>query len=157
MALIQCIDCGKYISTLAVFCPNCGRPNEQNKEPFYPELSGEILKRIALGHRIVCSDDICVGIINESGFCGTCGKHFSWNKEEASKKGHPDKAESKLSCPECGSTQITAQKKGFSSGDAAITGVIFGPLAGFVGGHIGADQIQLTCLACGHLWNPPKK
>lgn len=28
MALVPCVDCGKEISTLAVSCPNCGRPSD---------------------------------------------------------------------------------------------------------------------------------
>ena len=30
MALVKCIDCGKEISTHAVYCPNCGRPVSGN-------------------------------------------------------------------------------------------------------------------------------
>src|SRR5438874_795787 len=31
MALIPCIDCGKEISSVAVACPNCGRPLDREQ------------------------------------------------------------------------------------------------------------------------------
>ncbi len=51
-----------------------------------------------------------------------------------------------VTCPKCGSTQITAQKRGFSMGRALVGGV--------VGGFIGSKKIILTCLVCGHTFKP---
>jgi len=44
-------------------------------------------------------------------------------------------------CPKCGSTQITAQKRGLSMGRALIGGYRFG--------LIGNRKIEITCLKCG--------
>lgn len=56
-------------------------------------------------------------------------------------------------CPMCGSTQLTANKKGYSlkkgvSG-MALTGVI-----GLLGGLFGSNDIIITCLACGNRFKP---
>ena len=46
----------------------------------------------------------------------------------------------------CGSTQLTANKKGFSVGQAVAGGII--------GGAIGMNKIKITCLKCGNTFNP---
>ena len=56
-------------------------------------------------------------------------------------------------CPKCRSTQITANKKGFGLGKAAVGGVLLGPL-GLLGGVIGGNKIRITCLKCGHVFQP---
>jgi hypothetical protein len=75
MALTQCLDCGKDVSTFAISCPNCGRPlDSQQKE------------------RIACPDGRCTGTIGEEeGTCGTCGKTTNWkDDEEETCVGTPD-------------------------------------------------------------------
>jgi ribosomal protein S27AE len=49
-------------------------------------------------------------------------------------------------CPKCGSSQLTANKKGFSIGQAVAGGII--------GGSIGMNKIKITCLKCGNVFNP---
>ncbi|WP_053071130.1 hypothetical protein [Clostridium botulinum] len=73
--------------------------------------------------------------------------------EEARKKGEKfreKKAEldeqGEVYCPKCLSTQITANKKGFSVKKAV--------LLGGVGGFIGKNKIEITCLKCGYKWKP---
>ena len=79
-------------------------------------------------------------------------------------KAPPPKVDSSIACPKCRSTNITAEKKGFSVGKAvagAVTGVFvatatggFGALAGggaLLGIH-GRTKIRITCLKCGHAW-----
>lgn len=56
-----------------------------------------------------------------------------------------------IRCPKCGSTQLTANKKGFGLGKALIGGVIFGGV-GLLGGFLGSNKIKITCLNCGHSW-----
>lgn len=56
-------------------------------------------------------------------------------------------------CPRCGSTQFTANKKGFGLGGAIVGGVLLGPL-GLLGGFAGSRQVKITCLNCGHEWEP---
>lgn len=56
-------------------------------------------------------------------------------------------------CPKCSSTQVSANRKGFSVGKAVGWGVLLGPL-GWVAGAAGASQLKVTCLRCGHSWLP---
>lgn len=52
-------------------------------------------------------------------------------------------------CPKCLSTSLSANKKGFGVGKGIIGGAAFGP-AGLLVGALGASQVNVTCLACGH-------
>lgn len=62
----------------------------------------------------------------------------------------------KLSCPECRSDQLTAQKKGFGAGKGIAGGVAFGGL-GLLAGFLGSRKIDVTCMSCGHSWRPGSK
>lgn len=61
--------------------------------------------------------------------------------------------ENELQCPSCGSTQITANKKGFSGGKA-LTGAVLTGGIGLLAGTLGSKKIQITCLACGNTFKP---
>lgn len=61
--------------------------------------------------------------------------------------------ENSVKCPKCGSTQITANKKGFGLGKAAIGGLATGGI-GLLAGFIGSGKIRITCLACGYSFSP---
>jgi len=58
-----------------------------------------------------------------------------------------------IKCPKCGSTHLTANKKGFGLGNAAVGGLLLGPV-GLLGGLIGGGKVKITCLNCGHEWKP---
>jgi tellurium resistance protein TerD len=58
-----------------------------------------------------------------------------------------------IRCPKCGSTQITASNKGFGLGKAAVGGILLGPV-GLLGGLIGSKKVVVSCLKCGHQWQP---
>jgi len=58
-----------------------------------------------------------------------------------------------VTCPKCKSDQISAQKKGFSGGKALAGAVIAGPVGALAGTH-GSGKVIVTCLNCGHNWNP---
>lgn len=64
--------------------------------------------------------------------------------------------EDAVSCPKCGSTQIMAAKKGFGVGKAAIGTILLGPV-GLVGGMMGSNQLMISCMKCGHQWEPGEK
>lgn len=57
-------------------------------------------------------------------------------------------------CPKCYSTQVTANKKGFSLGKAAVGSLIAG---GVLLGAVGKNKIEVTCLKCGNKWKAGKK
>lgn len=54
-------------------------------------------------------------------------------------------------CPKCGSFQVSANKQGYSVGRAVAVGLLsFG--VGLASGAIGAGNVNITCLNCGHTW-----
>lgn len=59
-----------------------------------------------------------------------------------------------VKCPKCGSTQIHADKKGFSTGKAVIGTVVANPVIGALAGAAGSNKIIITCLKCGNQFNP---
>lgn len=62
--------------------------------------------------------------------------------------------EEKVCCPKCGSSQLTANKKGFSLGKAIAGGIILTPIAGVATGMLGKNKIIITCLSCGKQFKP---
>lgn len=61
-----------------------------------------------------------------------------------------------IKCPKCGSTQIAANKKGFS-GTKAVGGAILTGGIGLLAGTIGSNKIIITCLNCGNNFSPGQK
>jgi hypothetical protein len=61
--------------------------------------------------------------------------------------------EDQVKCPRCQSTQLSANKQGFS-GTKAVTGAILTGGIGLMAGTIGSNKIKITCLKCGHVFNP---
>ena len=57
-----------------------------------------------------------------------------------------------MACPRCNSTQVTAGKKGFGIGKAAIGGILLGPV-GLLAGFIGSKNMEFACLTCKERWN----
>jgi hypothetical protein len=66
-------------------------------------------------------------------------------------KNYMPEDEKQIKCPRCSSTQLTANKKGFGLGKAAIGGLLTGGI-GLLGGFIGSRKVKITCLNCGHSW-----
>lgn len=56
-----------------------------------------------------------------------------------------------IRCPKCGSSQLSANNKGFGVGKAIVGGVALGGI-GLLGGFIGSSKVKITCLQCGHQW-----
>ena len=95
--------------------------------------------------------------------CGICGETFKVESKEVTHAKCPycaektqNQAPSKIHCPQCNSTQITAQKKGFGVGKA-ITGTILTGGVGALAGFIGSNNIEITCLNCGYKWKAGKQ
>jgi len=58
-----------------------------------------------------------------------------------------------IKCAKCGSTQITANKKGFSLGKGIAGALAVGSVGAIAGVH-GSSSIIISCLSCGHSWTP---
>lgn len=54
-------------------------------------------------------------------------------------------------CPKCGSTSLSANKKGFGIGKAVVGAALTCGI-GLVAGNIGAKKVWVTCLNCGNKW-----
>lgn len=63
-----------------------------------------------------------------------------------------ENSEEKLYCPYCGSTHLTANKKGFGAGKA-LTGAVLTGGIGLLAGFIGSGKVKVTCLRCGMTFN----
>lgn len=59
-------------------------------------------------------------------------------------------------CPKCHSTSLSANKKGFGIGKAIFGAALTGGI-GLVAGNIGAKDVRVTCLKCGHQFWAGKK
>ena len=53
-----------------------------------------------------------------------------------------------IRCIKCGSTNVDIHERGFSYGDAALGGILFGWIGVLLGGFR-ADEIRMTCRHCG--------
>ena len=58
-------------------------------------------------------------------------------------------------CPYCGSTSLTANKKGYGIGKGVIGAAVAGPF-GLAAGNIGRQKVLVTCLNCGRQFRPGK-
>jgi hypothetical protein len=63
------------------------------------------------------------------------------------------KTKKQISCPKCKSIDFTANKKGFGLGKAVVGGILTGGV-GLLGGFIGSQKVNITCLKCGNRWSP---
>jgi hypothetical protein len=64
-------------------------------------------------------------------------------------------AQGTIRCPKCYSDQVAAGQKGLGFGKAAAGAVLLGQV-GLLGGFWGSSKIKVTCLNCGHQWEPGK-
>jgi len=61
---------------------------------------------------------------------------------------------SEIKCPKCGSTNVHADKKGFSTGKAVVGTLVGNPVVGAIAGTLGSNKIIMTCLNCGYNFKP---
>lgn len=74
-------------------------------------------------------------------------------QEQIKQRIKENKANGIACCPKCGSTSLTADKKGFSVGKAVVGAALTGGI-GLVAGAIGAKKVRVTCLNCGYQFFP---
>ena len=74
-------------------------------------------------------------------------------KQLAKQRIAENKANAVACCPKCGSTSLSANKKGFGIGKAILGATIIGKY-GLTAGKLHAQKVVVTCLNCGHQWKP---
>ena len=75
---------------------------------------------------------------------------------EAYQEAKREAATKPITCPKCGSTSISANKKGYGIGKGVVGAAVAGPI-GLTLGNAGAKKIRITCLACGYQWIAGKR
>ncbi|WMI81848.1 hypothetical protein [Anaerotignum sp. MB30-C6] len=163
-----CSDCGKEVS--GKFCCHCGSPlqnieatsgdtgkNEINYDLLLKECEYDKEKAaIKLKKETGLKYRECLELLNapykkyinanptltrelDNPFTQSREMQSIWSKEESTA----------AKCPNCGSTSLSANKKGYGFGKATIGLLAVGP-AGLLAGGIGAKGVTVTCLSCGH-------
>lgn len=132
----------EYMGNYFIKCERCGSINKKHKT--YAKKYGDELH---FNPPILCSCGntgkiVCIKNKETSPSVSTTSSSFSSNEDF-------------IKCPKCGSTQITADKKGFGLGKAAAGGVLLGPV-GLLGGLVGSKKVMVTCLKCGKTWEAGK-
>lgn len=114
-------------------CEECGKEMKIEKTLMSEIATGYLTNSVS--SKIVCS----------------CGKSSISIEGKPYSKGKPvfnPAKDVRLKCPKCGSTNLTANTKGFGLGKAAVGGILLGPV-GLLGGLFGSRKAVFICLKCG--------
>lgn len=168
---IQCEKCGKIIkmdndvtkNLILREEDNCYIMNDKvnvmgkecNIKPKCPKCKTEYDRITGINECVIVKDDPKpkTGFLN--GLKKAFNESIEFEKEKQIEKER--KSQEPIRCPKCGSTQITADKKGFGIGKAIAGDLVAGTVGGLVAGSMGKDKIIITCLNCGHKWKAGKK
>ena len=67
---VTCTHCGASVIKLGPYCYSCGGVFEHEAG------AAEGDDEFDLSSRILCSDEACIGVVNEQGICKVCGKPY---------------------------------------------------------------------------------
>ncbi|MFH1138062.1 MAG: hypothetical protein V1816_18480 [Pseudomonadota bacterium] len=71
---LECGQCQGKNPLDAAFCCYCGQKLNQENPVVQPiEIGGDPFD---VDNRILCSDESCIGVINEQGVCSECGRPY---------------------------------------------------------------------------------
>jgi hypothetical protein len=73
---VACGACGRSVAQLGPFCYYCGHKLDKEAGKTAADGRQEFDEAPDFSDRILCSDGICIGVINEQGVCKICGKPF---------------------------------------------------------------------------------
>lgn len=170
MALVQCPECSKEVSDKATTCIHCGYPLRDSlgfaqhchcckrEIPQASEYCPYCGEKIRESERNSSSADAekptsIMAYAEEEAQKARLRKTAPSQTREAAY--YPPSSPSEARCPKCGSTSLSVSRKGFGYGKAAAGAVLAGPL-GILAGGIGANGSVITCMNCGHKFNPKK-
>lgn len=141
-----CLNCGERLLEKAEKCPSCGARARN-----YPIINSNDAERISQIKSNAKHVDYKTSFIDS---ISTQSSHSISPATTNHERIRQNKANGVACCPKCGSTSISANKKGFGVGKAAAGVLVTGNLIGAVAGGIGSKKVIVTCLNCGHQWKP---
>jgi len=168
----SCLSCGNDVAISIDFgcdspkCPQCDQPLPATTSLSVTEIRSTrkcpfCAEQIQPNAKICrfCHSDLTSGVpaalgdrpMNHCSKCGAAVSPDAGSCQFCKAVSTPPQQEQPVSCPSCGSTQISADKKGFGLGKAAVGGLLLGPL-GLLGGFAGSGGVKVTCLKCGYTW-----
>lgn len=153
-----CLNCGEILLEQAQRCPKCGEKGEglrviDSEDSHQKQTLREAAKHD--GKKGFWQRTIEEGReINRQKEAAKIAQPKPLSKKERIKE---NKSNGIACCPKCGSTSISADKKGFGIGKAIVganitTQIPGAGIIGAVAGNIGAKKVIVTCLNCGHQW-----
>lgn len=169
---MYCKHCGKQIDDDAKFCPECGgsvvaRSTDADVSNFDQGIDVQEILNACGGNKIEAVKQVkeltglslseAKDLVDKQGNVLSkpiVVKNTPWpttkpqSKRERIKE---NKQNGVACCPKCGSTSLSANKKGFGVGKAVVGAALTGGI-GLVAGNIGAKKVWVTCLNCGHRW-----
>lgn len=143
MALINCPECGKEVSDKSEKCIHCGYPINRAKIEKYVIDGKEYDLTFVLKDYLTKKDKIKkVQTISNCSLKNAMNIihniYDEYNIVDEVSKTDEKKNDNKLTCPKCGSTNITEGTKGFS----------------LMTGFIGSGNFRYVCKKCGNKWKP---
>lgn len=169
-----CTNCGTEFN--GNFCPNCGQAATPSQPPavqshdYYDRDGDWIDLSVILGayrnragivrffkkctnytnEEIEQAADYVMENISPTVCTDYEAAQFRQDVEQSFAK-KPRTYNGELCCPECGSTSLSANKRGFGFGKAVAGALAIGSI-GLLAGSAGSKKVDITCLACGHRW-----
>ena len=169
---MYCKNCGKQIDDDAKFCPECGgavasRSTDADVSNFDQWIDVQEILNACGGNKIEAVKQVkeltglslseAKDLVDKQGNVLSkpiTVKNTPWPTSKPQSKRErikENKQNGVACCPKCGSTSLSANKKGFGIGKAVVGAALTGGI-GLVAGNIGAKKVWVTCLNCGHRW-----
>lgn len=141
-----CLNCGDKLLAKAIKCPTCGSKLLKGIDKADTAEIERIQQSAPVKKTSIQPKWMSTSVITAAP-CETKTRPVS-----ARQRIKENKRNAVACCPKCGSTSLSANKKGFGIGKAVIgAGLTSSPL-GLIAGNINARKVWVTCLNCGKRW-----
>lgn len=138
-----CPSCGREVT--GKFCPYCGAPVEGTASVSKPGVLAAAVSALGQAREQARQKAKEKRIVEQAEMM-----------REAQRLGRLDR-EGVAYCPKCHSTSLSAHKKGFGLGKAAVGALLTSSPWGLIAGGLGSGKVKVTCLKCGHQFWAGKK
>jgi len=143
MSFVKCKECWMDASDNDKYCPHCGKPM-----PFYGAYNPYPAHQPPAYQKPVQQTNTYQSPAVQKPVQQTPAYQPSLYQVPAE--------DGAVRCPRCRSTQISANKKGFS-GINAVGGVLLVGGIGALAGTVGSNKIKITCMSCNYQFDPGDK